>query len=258
MSVIFILLAILFILILVFGDEKGLKSFYSLVINFIILYFLFQQISECKFPITLTLISCGVMSTITLIALNGVNVKTVTALISTGIVILIMVLFLWAFSPFLHIQGFDLQEFESIDYLSTHINLSFRNIIVCEMLIAVFSAITDTAITISSSMNEIFRLNPHISNSELKKSGVNIGSDILGTTVNTLFFVYFGNMLILLIWFSLRNMSLEYIINSKLLTEIIYEIIVSGISVILVIPITTVVTAKILCKKVPPKSKNIT
>lgn len=250
MSVIIILLVILMFLMAFIGDEKGLNSFFVFISNFALMYFIFVKISNSSNPILLTLFFCVIMSAFTLFLLNGFHIKTAMAFLSVIIVILIMFIFICIFSFPLNIQGFDLNQSESIEYLSTNVNVSFQNIIICEILIAVFSAISDTAMTISSSMNEIYLINPEISRKNLYKSGMNIGSDILGTTVNTLFFVYFGNLLIILIWFKFGGLDTAYIINSKMIAQIVFDIIISGISVILVIPITALITSKALLKKV--------
>lgn len=248
MSVITILFIILFFLMGAIGEEKGMKSFFSLFINFLLIFALLKQITVSQHPVILTFIYSFIMSAITLIFLNGWHKKTICALLSVGIVIIFMLFIIIPFSSNLYIGGFDYQQSESIEYLSTYINLDFNKLIVCELLIGIFSAITDTAMTISSSMNEIYRLNPTITRNKLFQSGINIGSDILGTTVNTLFFVYFGNMIIVLIWLSLRGTNFELIINSKLLVTIVFDIIISGIAVLIVIPITTFVTANIYYK----------
>lgn len=248
MSVITILFIILFFFMGAIGDEKGIKSFFSLSINFIIIFVLLKIIAVSSNPVFLTFIFCSVMSAITLILLNGYHKKTTCALLSVSIVIIFMLLIITPFSSNLYIGGFDYRQTESIEYLSTYVNMDFNKLVICELLIGVFSAITDTAMTISSSMNEIYTLNPLISRKKLYQSGMNIGSDILGTTVNTLFFVYFGNMLVILIWFSLRGTSLALAINSKLLVTIIFDIIISGIAVLLVIPVTTFVTVTVFYK----------
>lgn len=248
MSVIAILFIILFFLMGAIGDEKGIKGFFSLSLNFIIIFILLKRITVSPHPVLITFIYCSIMSIVTLILLNGCHKKTTCALLSVEIIIAIMLIIITLFSSSLYIGGFDYQQSESIEYLSTYINIDFNKLIVCELLIGVFSAITDTAMTISSSMNEIYTLNPLIPRKKLYQSGMNIGSDILGTTVNTLFFVYFGNMLIVLIWLSLRGTSFALTINSKLLVAIIFDIIISGIAVLLVIPVTTFITVTIFYK----------
>ena len=48
----------------------------------------------------------------------------------------------------------------------------------------------DIAISISSSINEIYDKNPDIERKILIKSGMEIGKDIMGTMANTLVFAY--------------------------------------------------------------------
>ena len=66
------------------------------------------------------------------------------------------------------------------------------------MLIGLLGVAVDGAIEVSSSMEEIRRANPNMSSWQLASSGMNVGTDILGTMVNTLVFAYIGVRLLLL------------------------------------------------------------
>ncbi len=245
LSVSIILIVLLFFLMGYIGEEKGFKSFGALAINFSILFLLLKKVSDTKYPIIYTLFFCTIMSCITLLILNGFYKKTFAAVISVIFVTIIMTFFIILVAPMLKIQGFDYNQSESIEHLSTNVNISFIKLIICELIVGVFSAISDTAITITSSMQEIKTNTPDISHEKLFKSTLNIGSDILGTTVNTLFFIYFGNLIIILIWLFYRDYSFVFILNSKLLNSIVFDILCSGISVIIIIPISMIVFQKL-------------
>lgn len=246
MSVILILFIILMFLMIFVGDSKGMRSFAVLLVDFALLYFLFTKIVNTHIPILLTFIMSAVLCALTLLILNGFKKKTVIAFICVMAVITLMLALLFIFSYALHIQGFDKSEFDSIGYLSTNVNISFVKVLICEMIIAIISAVTDTAMTISSSINELHETNPGFDEKKLFTLGMNVGRDILGTTVNTMFFVYFINLIVILIWYGMGDLSAGIILNSKLLSQVIFQIALSGITVILVIPVTAKVTARVL------------
>lgn len=241
MSVTIVLVIILLFSMVIVGDEKGIKSFVSLCINFSTLFIMLILIAKNHEPIKTTVVTCVIISSITLFYISGFNKKTFAALFSVIIVVLITLLLTLKMADLAKIQGFSPEQADSIEYLSLHVNLDFTKIIICEILIGLISAITDTAITVSSSMNEIYLNNPTITKKELLKSGMNIGRDILGTTINTLLFAYLGGFMALLIWFKIKDYSFPEIINSKVFCSEAFQILCSGIGVVLIIPITAVI-----------------
>lgn len=243
MNVILILTVILLLFSTIVGDEKGIRMFFILVINFAIMFYLISRISYCNNPVAVTLFGCFIMSCITVISLNGINKKTLSTLVSVLIMMIFMLIPIYYFSRIFNINGMDILETESIEYLSVKVDVSFRTILICEMIIGVFSAVTDTAITISSSLYELSNINKSLSRNKLYLSALGIGKDILGTSVNTLFFVYFGNIITILIWFYLRETPAYQIVNSKLLSEIVFDVVISSISIILVIPVSAFVSS---------------
>ena len=87
-----------------------------------------------------------------------------------------------------NIQGFSSDSVETIGAFSYLINYDMTKVIIGMYLICVIGTIIDTSISVSSSMNEVLENNPKINEKELYKSGMNVGGDILSTTINTLFF----------------------------------------------------------------------
>lgn len=106
------------------------------------------------------------------------------------------------------------------------------------MIISTIGAITEVAISITSSMGETMKHHPSISRKDLFLSGMRIGKDILGTDTNTLFFAFFGGYLALLIWFKDLHYSIGAIVNSKIFGAEMMTIFFAGIGVALIIPIT--------------------
>lgn len=85
--------------------------------------------------------------------------------------------------------------------------------------------------------------NRTLNEKELFKSGINIGKDILCTMANTLFFVFIGEFITLIILFYGGNYSFGEIINSKVFSAELIKIIFIAIGSILVIPVTSYVVS---------------
>lgn len=200
-------------------------------------------------PIYLTLIACVAISGINLFYINEVNSKTKTAFISTIITTVILLLFIIVITDKTMIQGFGEEEIEELGMFSLYIGVDFVKIAASVIIMSTIGAITDAAIAISSPMREIYFHNPNLSRKELFASGLSIGRDILGTSTNTLFFAFFGGYLALLIWFKDLHYSMGEIVNSKIFSSEMVTILIAGISVTLVIPITAWITAYFFVKK---------
>lgn len=246
MGVIFILAAILFILMRLIGKEKGSRSFFSLIINFLVLFMMVILIAHNLNPVVITVLACILVSCFTLFYINGVSKKTVSAFLSVLITLGALFLLIYFIGNITRIQGFSEEEFEEISLYSLTIGIDFNKITISAIIIGLIGAIIDTAISISSSMNEIFLHNPSITRRNLFVSGLNISRDILGTTTNTLYFAFVGGFMALILWLKDLEYSFGTIMNSKVFCAEIISILCSGLGVTLIIPITAGITAQIL------------
>ncbi|MEG0288952.1 MAG: YibE/F family protein [Carnobacterium sp.] len=257
MSVLVCLAVILFILMKFVGGEKGTRSFIALFLNFGVTFATMLLMGSKNNPIIITLIACTVISCINLFYINNVSIKSIAAFISTMITLVLLVSVIFILVEMSMIQGFGIEEIEELNSFTLYVGLDFAKIAVCTIIMGTIGAITDTAISISSAMNEISIHNPLIDRFGLFKSGMNVGRDILGTTTNTLYFAFIGGYLALILWFKDLSYSLGEVVNSKVFSSEIISIFCIGTGAILIIPITAWLTAYILTKNqnITPKNK---
>ncbi|WP_315074752.1 YibE/F family protein [uncultured Clostridium sp.] len=249
MNIIFLLLIILLILMTIIGGARGLKSFFTLILNFFTLFFMLILIG-CKIdPVKVTFIGAIFISFFSLFCINGFNKKTLSSLFSVMIVIFLVMFITYNMSQNANIQGFSNEQTETVAYLSLYVQLNFSKLVICEILIGLLGAIIDVSISISSSMNELYKNDPHISKNNLFKSGMNIGKDILGTMTNTLLFAYISSFMTLIIYFSELNYTLSAIFNEKFFCSEVFQGLSCGVGIILIIPITAFIASRIFLFK---------
>ncbi len=249
MNVLVLLSVILFVLMKSISGEKGTKSFIALFLNFGITLLTILLIAKgVSDPIFLTLIACIIISCINLFYINTINLKSIIAFISTMITLLFLVIVIFFIVEKANIQGFGIEEIEELSFFNLYIGIDFLKIAISTIIMGSIGAITDTAISIASAMNEIWLHNPKLSRSDLFKSGMNVGKDILSTTTNTLYFAFIGGYLALLLWFNDLSYSLGEVINSKVFSSEVISIFCIGTGAILVIPITAWLSAYIFTK----------
>lgn len=250
MNVPIILSVILFLLMFAIGRGKGVRSFLSLFLNFIVMLLIIVLMTNVEYnPIILTIIACILVSCINLFFINEVNQKTVTAFIATMITTGILLVFIYYITKVAMIQGFGEEEIDEIvSVYSIEVGVDFLKLATAVIILSTVAAIVDVSISITSPMAEIYKHHTEITRKELFKSGVTIGKDILGSNANTLFFAFIGGYLALLLWFKDLSYSFSQIVNSKIFASEMMMIFFAGIGIALVIPIAAFINAYYLTK----------
>ena len=164
--------------------------------------------------------------------------------------VMIVLLFVFILTYFIgmnaNIQGFSAESLESIGGYSFDINYNMRDVFVGMYLVCIIGTVIDTSISVSSALNEVYENNKYLDKHELYKSGMNIGKDILATTVNTLYFAVISGFIGFFMWHF--NTSFGYILNYKSFVQEIFKLLICIIGSILIIPITSYVTSRALIK----------
>lgn len=242
-----ILSIILFSLLVLVGKTRGLKTFGIFYLNlFLILVYLFL-ISIGLNAIIHAIIICIIVSATTLFGLNEINVKTKSSFKAIMIILSIILLLTFFIGKSANIQGFSAESLESIGGYSFDLNYDMTNVLIGMFLITVIGTIIDTSISISSALNEVYINNPYLNKKELYNSGMNIGKDIISTTINTLYFALVAEFIGFFMWH--YGSGFGYIINYKSFVVEISKLLLSFIASILVIPLTSYITASSLLKE---------
>lgn len=222
----------LFIFTLLFiGKRQGLFSIISLVINAILLsyaldiYIKYSQISLlfiCSFLVILFTI-------ISLLLVNGMNEKTYAAILATVLgtlsSVFIAFIVLWLTKE----NGI---RYEAMDFLTR----PYQTVFLSGLFIGSLGAVMDVAITISSSIFELYEKDNYIQVDALKKSGIAIGKDIMGTMTSILFFAYISGSIPMLLLYLKNGSALNFSLSLNLSLELARAL-AGGIGIVLTIPI---------------------
>ncbi|MCE5132125.1 YibE/F family protein [Staphylococcus saprophyticus] len=252
MSAITLLGLILFILMLIFGGKKGLISYLTLFLNFVILFISIILIIFGVPIYLVTLIFCIVIAACNLFVLNSYNTKTKAAFYATIVTTVILIAAIYLSVSIGHLQGFTTEQQDETYIFSMNIGIDMVKFMVFTIVLAVIAAVIDLAITISSPMYELSETNPNLTQKELFHSGMRVGREILATSANTIYLAYFGGQLTLFFWFFKLNYSFGHIINSKIFAQEFISIILGGIAVAISIPITGWLTALLIKNQKAP------
>lgn len=247
MNLIFII--ILLILSIYILNKKSITLFLSFIKNFIILITMYYLIAVGFNIIALTIISIILLITVILFDSIGYSYKTKIAFISVITVILILSFIILFTIKTTNIGGFGFENIESIYMYSENININMNLICFALILTNLIGALIDTSLSITTSLNEIKKLNEKIPNNELYKSGINIGKDILGSTINTVLFAFVAEFLSFILFLIYSDYTLVEIINTKTFNLEILKLIICIIGCIIIIPITSYLFTKKITNK---------
>ncbi|MBN1056734.1 YibE/F family protein [Clostridium botulinum] len=248
-SHVLITMGLLFLIsILLIGGFRGLKAIVSLVFTIIcVIYLMLPLMLRGVSPIFSSFIVATISITITLILISGINKKSTAAILGTLSGVVIAGIFAYIFGVWANLSGVNLTDAESIMYISETTGLKIRGIMFAGILISALGAVMDVAMSISSSIFEIHSINNSMSISNLFKSGMNIGKDIIGTMANTLILAFAGGSLNLLILLYSSNMTFNRLMNLDVIGTEVIQGLAGSIGIILTVPITAIVTSY-LCK----------
>lgn len=248
-TALYVLLIVFMFVIIFFGKMKGLKSIFSLGFTLICVIYLFiPMILRGADPIIAAVIIVILSTVVTLISLNGLSTKSITAGISCIICTLLAGIIAYTVGEITHISTINTPEAENLLFISTNTSLKVGNLFFAGILIASVGAIMDTTMSIASSISEMKEVNPELEEKQLLISGMNIGKDIMGTMTDTLILAFTGSSINILIMLFMYNIQYIQLINLDLLVVEVIQSLSVSIAVALSIPITALLSAKILTK----------
>lgn len=242
---IYIFTGIFCILLLIIGRKKGLTSIISILSTLALIFFMLMPMILNGFCPIASAVLTGIISTvITIYLVGGFNSKSSAAIIGTSISLVFAGALSMLAIYFAHLTGFAGEE--NMFLYTARPDLSFTGILSASMIIAALGALMDTAVSIASTVNEIYKTDKTLSVKQLFKSGMNVGRDIIGTMSNTLILVYLGSSLPLVLLSSNIDMNKFFNLN-QVATEILSAI-TGSIAILVCVPATAIIAA-ILIKR---------
>ncbi len=228
---------------------RGLKSLFTLAfMGIVIVYGLLPLILEGHNPLLLTAGFAALITLVTLTVIGGFNKKTASAILGTLGGLLVAGMFAWVFGTVARLTGFSTQDAQMLLYADLPGSIDFRGLLFAGIIIGALGAVLDVAMSISSSVSEIRVANPLLSFKGLFRAGHNVGTDILGTMINTLILAYAGGALPLLLLFMAYDMSYMSIINMDLIATEVVRALAGSFGLLTAAPLTAAAAALLMSK----------
>jgi uncharacterized membrane protein len=231
------------------GRRKGVRSLLALLFTLVcIVFFFIPLIVAGVDPIVAALVVVTISTVVTLWMLNGWSPKTASAVIGCVTCTFLAGLVAFLFGAAARITTMNTPEAETLLFVARGTRLNFRHLLFAGVLFSSLGAITDTAMSISSSIFEMRALNPKLPRTQLFRSGMNIGRDVMGTMTDTLILAFTGGSINTLVIFYMYALPYTRLINMQLLVVEILRGLSSSVAVVASIPVTALL-AVLLCDR---------
>ena len=249
--VLVVFLLLFFAAVILIGGRTGLKSMIGLIITVICLFTVLIPLLLKGAPTILTTFFTGAfIAMVCFTVLGGVRRKTVSAFLGTVCGILLAMLFGMAVQYFAKIDGLRLEDAEPLlqfKYLGASIRV--KGLLTAGIIISALGAVMDVSMSISSALEEVHAANPALNRSELFRSGMNIGRDLVGTMTNTLILAFLGSEFTLCIFLYIRDLSFYHLFSTAFVTLETISGISASIGMVLAIPLTALISSALISKK---------
>ncbi len=244
-----VVIAFLVITVLV-GGKVGAKSLLGLALTILCVFSVMIPLLLGGSPTLPTILAtCAFVTVVVFVILGGVNKKTVCAILGTVSGVAFAALFGRIACALTRVNGFQMYvanpEVEALLQIKQgqdpFSSLLIGDLLVGGILLTALGAVNDVAMSISSSMNELMTVNPNLTRRELFKSGMTIGSDMVGTMTNTLILALVGGSLTLMIYLSSLEPSFSQLMSTAFLSVEMVQMLASSMGVILAVPLSVLI-----------------
>ncbi len=239
---------VLFILMLwLVGGKKGLKSAVCLALTFVLTVFVYFPLVYKGFsPFWAAALVCVFSTVITIFFVAGANVKSVAAIAGTAFGVLVAGILAVIFGQLAGISGYNVSEVESLLFVGQNVPIDIGGLLFSGILISTLGAVMDVGMSLASTIDEIHEKKPELGVSELFRSGINVGRDMMGTMSNTLILAFVGGSIITLMLDYCYDLSYYQLINSNNICIEIMQGLSGTIGIVLTVPFTSLLAAVLI------------
>lgn len=243
---------IFIILVALVGKWKGLRALIGLIASFfVIMKIIVPKILAGASPLFISIFGSILILLLVVYLTEGINKKSHLAILSVAISLIIVGVLSVVFTNISKLTGFAQEEVMFlIGFGKTMIN--FKGLLLAGIIISTLGVLDDVIISQIVSVEQIKKANLNLSKIEVYKKAMKIGVSHMSSMINTLFLVYAGASLPLLLLFNINQapfLSFNQIINNEIIAIEIVRALAGSIGLILSIPIVTFLASWFLGKQ---------
>ncbi|MBP9828329.1 YibE/F family protein [Patescibacteria group bacterium] len=233
-----------FALAVVLGGRRGFGAIVGLSLSILVLlFYVAPRIFAGDSPVFVSVIAATCIMTVSLLFAHGFSKRSFVSLAST-LLSLLLAFALAALAVFL--TGVSGTGTEEAMYLKLSVlpDLNLQGLLLGAIVIGALGVLDDVTTAQVAAVEEIHRANPKLSMGELYRRGLSVGREHIAALVNTLALAYVGASMPLFLLFSTPDSPPAWVIaNGENIVEEILRALVGGMSLMLAVPIATLLAA---------------
>lgn len=233
---------------LLIGRKRGFYSIVSVLLSLFFFYAIMLNAIRAGFPIIPAgLIFVFLVTILTIPMIHGFNKKSASAILAVNAGYLIGFVLTYFFTFAARIGNTPSEEFRTL--FVQFPNVDIRQILMVSLFLGAVGALIDVAVSICSAVFEGLEHQMQMNFSKAYKLGMNVGKDIMGSMINTLLIAYVAGSFPFLALLTLGNFKgIHEFLNFDFIALELTRIFIGGASIILLIPITSVVAAYLVAR----------
>lgn len=241
---IYVLLALFSASLLLFGGLKGFNTIVSLSFTCLAVFGIFipSVLSGGNIYLSSSIV-CLFTIAMTLLLVNGPNMKSLAACLGCVGGVAVTGLLLITFDVWLKLTGLVDEQSIFLLYFNPDSPISLKAVIFSSIIVGAMGATLDVSVSIASSISEVCDAMPHPTLKSLFNSGMNIGRDIMGTMANTLVLAYIGSSLSIVLLLLVNSSSFNDMVNREIIIVEILRALTGSIGLLSTIPLTSALSA---------------
>jgi uncharacterized membrane protein len=187
-------------------------------------------------PVLMAIITGMIAVTASLTLLNGLQRKTLIAVLSSYAGFSVAGAAFYAFSAIANVSGYNVPQMGTLSYFSAQTGLRVEYILFAGVLIASLGGVMDVGISVASAVQEVHLAQPSLSRRRLYMAGIEVARDTSGTMSTTLILVFTGGSLSTLIAMSAYGVHINQLLNSDFISVEIGQGLSASVALLLTAP----------------------
>lgn len=238
------LLLVFIISVVVVAKKKGFFSLLGMGVSFAILFlYTLPAIISGTDPVSVSLITAGMLVPITFYVSHGFSKKTHIAVISSLISLTVVVALSVIWIEWAKLTGYSSEEATFLDVIGKG-KFDMRGILLAGIIIGSIGILDDVTVSQISIVEQLREVGKHQSSNELFLRAMKIGGDHISSMVNTLILVYTGAALPLLLLFVTNPQPAAQVIQYEMIAEEIIRSLIGSIGLIISVPLSTFIASR--------------
>lgn len=246
----YIVVGVFLALAVIVGRRRGLTSLIGLgITGCILLFFIAPQILAGKDPFLVALVGAGAIVLVSMFISHGFTKRIQISAVSTIISLAITAIIAYAFVQISSIFGFGQSDAFILEtgFLGS---INLQGILLAGIMISVLGVLDDVTTAQTAAVEELHKTDQTLSVKSLYQKGLSIGREHIASLINTLILVYAGAALPLFLLLTLqKSQPLWILLNSEFMAEELVRALVGSITLILAVPVATLLAAYIYARK---------